>query len=982
MGPETESIAFRTEFYLYPVKKTIAMLTKNCHKLLFIPLLLCALCSLQGMPWLNPPGDYSKLEDGIIVRLKKRTPNGPRLVRLQAVTDRIIHVTASPLDSFIQRRSLMVADKKRAPVKWDIKESTESITLTTAALSASISLATGQISFTDKAGRPLTREAAGGGKTFLPETVDGERSFGLKQVFESPDDEAFYGLGQHQDGVMNYKGGQVELLQNNTEVAVPFVVSNKKYGILWDNYSITRVGDSRPFKPLSALRLYAAKGSGGGLTATYANKKNLSEVWMSRREQAIDYDYLPSLARLPAGIKLGNAAVSWEGVIEPEYSGLYRFLFRYAGYAKIWIDGQLLADRWRQPWNPGTVLLPVKLVKGKKTPVKVEWLPDGEESYISLKWLDPVQGAAKHQWALQSELGDVIDYYMVYGATMDEVIGGYREITGAAPVMPKWSMGLWQSRERYKTQEEIMSTVAEFRKRQIPLDNIVLDWSYWEENKWGSQEFDSLRFPDAAGMIKTLHEKYKSHFMISVWPKFYEGIANYNYFNEKGWLFPRSIANRQRDWIGKGYVSTFYDAFNPKAREAFWGLMNRHLYTKGVDAWWMDATEPDIHSNASIEERKQLMSPTALGSSTRYFNAFPLLNAEAVYEGQRRTNPGKRVFILTRSAYAGQQRYASTTWSGDIASRWHDMKTQVTAGINFSLSGIPYWTMDIGGFAVEKRFEHAQGKDLEEWRELMTRWYQFGAFCPIFRVHGQFPYREIYNVAPEEHPAYKSMLYYDKLRYRLMPYIYSIAGKTWQDHYTIMRGLVMDFPADTAVKNIGDQYMFGPSLLVNPVYEPGVESRKLYLPAGSGWYDFYTGKYYNGGQHLDAAAPAERMPLFVKEGAIIPFGPDIQWVDEKPADTISLFVYTGRDGHFTLYEDEGDNYNYENGAFSVIPIDYNEQAGELRIGERKGHFNGMLQQRVIRVTSVRKDKQRAGNPDMAADQTILYNGQQLIIKMK
>ncbi|HSC38503.1 MAG TPA: TIM-barrel domain-containing protein, partial [Chitinophagaceae bacterium] len=371
-----------------------------------------------------------------------------------------------------------------------------------------------------------------------------------------------------------------------------------------------------------------------------------------------------------------------------------------------------------------------------------------------------------------------------------------------------------------------------------------------------------------------------------------------------------------------------------------------------------------------------------LGSSTRYFNAFPLLNAQAVYDGQRRANPGKRVFILTRSAYAGQQRFAAATWSGDIASRWHDMKNQVAAGINFSMSGIPYWTMDIGGFAVEKKYEKAQGKDLEDWRELMTRWYQFGAFCPLFRVHGQFPYREIYNVAPEGHPAYKSMLYYDKLRYRLMPYIYSLAGKVWQDHYTIMRGLAMDFPGDTAVQSIADQYMFGPALMVNPVYEPGVQQRDVYLPATTGWFDFYTGDYHKGGQHLPAVAPAERLPLFVKEGSIIPFGPEIQYTGEKQADTIALYVYTGKDAHFTLYEDENDNYNYEQGDYASISFDYNEQTRELTIGNRSGSFNGMLLKRTFIVNWVGKNRGKAFNPDDSTGTVVLYNGKKTSIRMK
>src|SRR4051812_12024046 len=310
-------------------------------------------------------------------------------------------------------------------------------------------------------------------------------------------------------------------------------------------------------------------------------------------------------------------------------------------------------------------------------------------------------------------------------------------------------------------------------------------------------------------MIRVIHDQYNGHFMISVWPKFYEGIKAYNDFNNKGWLYKRNIADRQRDWIAQGYVSTFYDAFNTGAQKGFWDLINDKLYKKGVDAWWMDASEPDILSNVTPQKRKEQMTPTALGAAALYLNAYPMQNAKGIYEGQRLTNPNNRVFILTRSAFAGSQRYAAATWSGDISSRWHDMKLQISAGLNFSMSGIPYWTMDIGGFAVEQRYEHPSDKDREEWRELQTRWYQFGAFVPLFRVHGQFPYREIYNTAPEDHPAYQSMLYYDKLRYRLLPYIYSMAGAAYHDDYTLMRGLVMDFPNDKQALNINDEYLFG-----------------------------------------------------------------------------------------------------------------------------------------------------------------------------
>jgi alpha-D-xyloside xylohydrolase len=375
------------------------------------------------------------------------------------------------------------------------------------------------------------------------------------------------------------------------------------------------------------------------------------------------------------------------------------------------------------------------------------------------------------------------------------------------------------------------------------------------------------------------------------------------------------------------------------------------------------------------------MTPTALGLAAEYLNAYPLQNAKGIYEGQRSADPNKRVFLLTRSGFAGSQRYGAAIWSGDIGARWHDMKAQIPAGINFSMSGIPYWTMDIGGFVVENRFERPNEKDLEEWRELNTRWYQFGAFAPLFRVHGQFPFREIYNIAPEGHPAYQSMLYYNKLRYRLLPYIYSLAGSTYHNDYTIMRGLVMDFAKDTAVNNIGDQYMFGPSLLISPVYNYQQRNREVYLPKGQGWYDLYTGKWYAGGQKLKADAPYEKMPVYVKEGSIIPFGPALQYTDEKPADTVTLYVYTGRDASFNLYEDSGTTYEYEKGQYTTIPITWTEATGTLTIGDRKGNFPGMLSNRVFRVVRLSKSGAKSLNLDSIGDRELPYKGSKLSVKL-
>ena len=488
--------------------------------------------------------------------------------------------------------------------------------------------------------------------------------------------------------------------------------------------------------------------------------------------------------------------VTYEGAIVTDFNGTHKFKFTYGGYLKVWLDGKQVLDKWRVAWNPATALLNVDLQKEKKYTIKIQWIPDGTESYLALKWLSPVPETDKNNYSFLSEAGKQLDYYFIYGNNMDEVISGYRTITGKATMLPSWAFGLWQSRERYKTQDEILNTVNEFRKRKIPLDNIVLDWSYWKENEWGSQDFDQSRFGNVDSMINVLHKKYNTHFMISVWPKFYEGIATYKDFNKKGWLYSRNIADRQRDWIGKGYVSTFYDAFNKEAQKGFWDLINKKLYSKGIDAWWMDASEPDILIKCKSRKTQRANDAHCIRPAAAYLNAYPLENARGIYEGQRSVDPDKRVLILTRSAFSGSQRFAAVTWSGDIAARWEDMSSQISAGINFSMSGIPYWTMDIGGFAVERRYEKPNAQDLEEWREQMTRWYQFGAFCPLFRVHGQYPYREIFNMAPEDHKAYQSMLYYDRLRYRLMPYIYSLAGETYRNNYTIMRGLVMDFAAD------------------------------------------------------------------------------------------------------------------------------------------------------------------------------------------
>lgn len=943
--------------------------------------LLCAIGLILGICLSAVAGDYVKTADGIIVRPDAPFNGNAKEVRLIVVADNIIRVLAVADKNLQPEKSLMVIGNAVPNTKWSVTNAKGFVNLKTVRLTAKVNLQTGAVTFLDPNGKKLLAEKELG-RSLQPQVFDGKKLYSIRQDFTTNADDAWYGLGQHQDDLMNYKGYQVQLFQNNTEVAVPFLLSKKNYGILWDNYSITQVGDVRPYQPLHALKIFSKTGEQGWLTASYSNDKaNPSNIAIQRAESSIDYEFLnDSKLFLPKEFKPENGVAIWEGTVASELSGVHKFRFTYAGYAKVWVDGKLVLDRWRQAWNPGSAILDVDLQKGKKHSFKVEWIPNGEESYLSFKWLPPLTEEERNNFSFSSEAGKSLDYYFIHGQNMDDVIAGYRLLTGKAVMLPKWAFGKWQSRERYKTQKEILDVVEEFRKRKIPLDNIVLDWSYWREAEWGSQDFDQTRFSNPDSMINVLHNKYNTRFMISVWPKFYEGIATYNEFDKNNWLYKRNIADRQRDWIAKGYVSTFYDAFNEAAQKGFWNLINEKLYKKGVDAWWMDASEPDILSNVTPQRRKEQMTPTAIGPAAQYLNAYPLQNAKGIYEGQRATNPADRVFILTRSAYGGLQRYAAATWSGDIASRWHDMKAQISAGVNFSMSGLPYWTMDIGGFAVEQRFERPNEKDLEEWRELQTRWYQFGAFVPLFRVHGQFPFREIFNIAHETHPAYQSMLYYDKLRYRLLPYIYSLSGAAYHNDGTIMRGLVMDFPNDTAVVNLADQYLFGPSLLVNPVYNYGQRAREVYLPKGAGWYNFYTGQYHDGGKQITAEANYERMPLFVKAGSILPFGPDLQYTSEKPADDITLYVYTGADGTFTLYEDEGTNYNYEKGAFATIPMTYNEATKTLAIGERKGSFNGMLQSRKFNIVWVTKDHKKGIDSQPAAEQTVMYTGKAISVK--
>lgn len=967
-------------------------------------------------------GVYEKTEQGIIVSVKQVQENTPKLIRLQVMGEKIIRVSATAEDKFADPQSLIIVPQE-TKTDYTVTEQGDTLILSTQSVKAHVLASTGEVWFTDAAGKLILQEQQGGGKTFQPyqvtqtlasgdnKTYDG---WSIHTVFESPEDEAFYGLGQHQADDWNYKGKNEELFQYNTKVSIPFVVSNKNYGVLLDSYSLCRFGNPRDYSQLGELfTLIDKEGKEGALTGTYASPEAETLV---RREDSLYYENLKSAKNLPK-FPLGKATVVYEGEIVPKVSGEYRFLHYYSGYQKVYVDGKSVytekltgkdgdQEIWRTAWNPNARKFNVTLEAGKHYPIRVEWKPDGGEAYCGLRALAPVAEEEQQKLSIWSEMTPQLDYYFVAGDNLDEVISGYRALTGKAQIMPKWVLGYWQSRERYKTSEELLTALDGFRSRQLPIDNIVEDWSYWPVESWGSHEFDKERFPDPQAMVDSVHAQH-AKIMISCWPKFYPTTDNYKELDEKGYMYQQSVKDSLVDWIWPGYHYGFYDAYAPEARKIFWRQMNEKLGVLGFDAWWMDASEPNVRDCTDLRYRKDLCGPTYLGSSDQYFNTYSIVNAEAIYDGQRATESGmtdwnqngfgnsfspenRRVFLLTRSGFPGLQRYSTATWSGDIGTRWEDMKAQITAGLNFSISGIPFWSQDIGGFSVESRYYAAQEQfdktgvenaDLKEWRELNARWHQFGAFAPMYRSHGQFPFREPWNIAPENHPAYKSIQYYLSLRYRLMPYLYSLAAMVHYDDYTIMRPLIMDFAADTNVQNIGYQFMMGPSIMVNPVYTYGARQREVYFPKNTTWYCFYTGKVMSkGGETLTVPAPYEYLPLYVRAGSIIPYGPAMQYCDEKQADNIRLFVYQGANGQFTLYEDENVNYGYEAGRCAKIKITYDEAKKTLTIGDREGCFPGMLQERTFTVVTVNASKAQGYDPE-ASGIEVKYNGKKTEIKL-
>ncbi len=772
------------------------------RSILQFSLLLASTANAQWTP-MNPVTAIQQQPNGVQLTQKIGT------LKVEVDSASIIHVLYSATSSFPNHPDYVVIKKSWPATPWTMQSSDDDVTLMTSRLKVTVARKDGAITYRDLDGKQLVQEAS---RKLTPVQVNGEdtfRSESFVNVYGTH--EGFYGLGQHQAGVWNYRGESVDISQDNSNIAVPFLVSSNGYGIFWNN-------DSRS-----------------------------------------------------------------------------RFNNRFANYL-----------------------------------------------YIS------------------SEVADVIDYYFIYGPELDQVIAGYRDLTGAAPLFGKWAYGFWQCKNRYKSQEEILGVAQKYRDLHIPADNIVQDWFWW--NHKGEHVFNK-NYPDPKAMVDQLHRE-NFHLMISVWPFFEPGSSVYDEMDKRGWFVDKfKFAKPPYHTAGMAV----YDATSPEARKYYWQQMDKALFSIGLDAWWLDTTEPETEGQ---EENILLHHQLAIGSGDRYVNLFPLMTTGGVYDGQRSASDRKRVFTLSRSAFAGDQRYAVTAWSGDINSDFLTFKRQIPAGLNFALSGIPYWTTDIGGFV-------SGDPDDPAYRELFIRWFQFGTFNPILRVHGtrKTNQNELWSYGPE---AQKILVDFDRLRYRMLPYIYSLAWKTTSEAYTPMRPLVMDFRTDVRARNIGDQFMFGPAFLVNPVTEPDASTRHLYLPQAR-WYDFWSGSALQGGHTVDAPAPLSALPLYIRAGSIVPLGPEMEWSTQKPEDPIELRIYRGADGSFTLYEDGNDSYDYEKGMYATIPMRWDEANQTLTIGDRSGTFSGMLENRTFRVVFVNENHGVGIAPTEQPDRIVQYSGKQIMV---
>lgn len=794
---------------------------------------------------------------------------------------------------------------------FQVSDAPSKLELKTKNLLVTLDKTTGVLSYANKAGLVFLSEKAGSRK-LTPDSILGEPCFIAEQGFESPSDEFLLGLGQFQDGQFNLRNISRRLTQVNSQIAIPFYYSNKGYGLLWHQYGLT---DFNPTENFIKLEKQAQSTPGSN---------EMVEVTTTAGTQ-----------------KVSQNQSLYKGSFQVPTDGTYSIFLDLGDMGNrhfVVIDGKPCLDQ-NNMWLPPTAGTLVNLKAGEHT---VQLLCKSNNN-PTLAWR-----LSGNETTLRSPNAKLLDYVVFYGPSADEVIASYRQQTGEAPLFPEWAYGFWQCRERYTSGKHLVETVKEFRKRNLPVDVIVQDWQYWGKYGWGVPKFDEANYPNPDQFIKELHD-LNAHFSVSVWENLAKNSEVAKEYVDKNLFIPNS------PWV---------DIFNPEAQKTHWNALNKNLFSYGVDSWWMDATEPE---NDALKGKN-----TFFGLGDFYRLTYPLYVSKAVYEGQRSTTPDKRVCILTRSAFLGQQRYGVINWSGDIGGDWDTYKRQIVAGLNYTMTGLPYWTTDIGGFFRPGRSQYTDTK----YQELLTRWFQWGALSPIFRVHGYQSETEPWKYGQTVEDNMRSML---NLRYRLMPYIYSEAWQVTHKGSTMMRPLVMDFLDD--VKAIGQpyEYMFGQSILVAPITVAGVNEWEVYLPKSNSWYDFWTGKRYEGGQNIRAAAPLNQIPMFVRSGSILPMGKFMDHTRQKAADTLEIRIYKGADGAFELYEDEGDNYNYEKGNYSIIPFNWNEKNQVLTIGVKKGSYAKALKTRIFRIVFVNENT-GSGISISPTKKQVRYSGKELRIK--
>ena len=802
--------------------------------------------------------------------------------------------------------------EQKNEILFQVSEQSDILEVSTSKLHACIDRQKGNIVFKDAFGNVLLAEAVDGRSMHVVELQE-TYSYAIQQKFISPSDEYLYGTGQFQDGYLNIRGLSRRLTQLNTQISVPFIMSNKGYGLLWHNYGLTY------FNPAD-------------------NKVKLQKFMQAGDSKKVDVTTTEGTKR---ELRIDNL---FRGTLQIEQGGTYAILLdvgqRMARKHKVRIDGKQFVEM-NNIWLPRTTSFLVELEAGTHD-IVVEGESKDKPEIFFRKVTD--------ETVFRSPVADCIDY-TVFSGYGDEVISSYRALSGHAPMMPRWALGYIHCRERFKTQKELLDISKEFRKRKLPMDLVVQDWQYWGKYGWNAMKFDERNYPDPARMVNDLHQM-NMRLMISVWSKI-KRTSDVGKGAEIGGHFIPGT-----EWI---------DFFNEESAQYYWSNFSKNLLKPyGIDAWWQDATEPenDDLQNRWVNHNKW--------PGERVRNIYPLLVNKTVYEGIRKDSPNKRTMILTRSGFSGLQRYAAATWSGDVGNDWETFRRQIVGGLGYMASGLPWWTYDAGGFF---RPGKGQYKD-ETFHERFLRWFQVATFLPLQRVHGYQTNTEFWNYGNDVVRIAKQYLLF---RYRMLPYIYSEAAAITFKGSTLMRPFVMDFPNDKHALECKYSYMFGPSLLVAPVVEPGVATWAVYLPDNqNGWYDFWTGKKYEGKQTVEVSVTAEKIPLFVKAGAIIPLGEPKQHTEEKIDDTWEIRIYPGADVNYTVYEDEGTNYNYERGEYSTFDLSWNDKKNVLTISDRNGSFNGLVKERRLNIVKVTANK-GLGFEESRVDKKIKYVGKQIQI---